>query len=196
MTNAQVVAERAEEVRDLRTQIAGLQVDDAREIIFKDVSPRRGKVLIYSMVDGEPITIRQNMLDQVLAKRLANGQFMFTTRKEQAPVYVRGNVKCFLHPQSEERPILAQLGISQVCDAEHLGNDYSKEIHAEHRHKSEWKMYQRYISDNEQKRWRETQEMQAEAMLAVANRAAGEPSEAADRMAKARAAKAAKRESV
>ena len=194
MTNAQAVAERAEEARDLRTQIAGLQQDDAREIIFKDISPRRGKVMVWSMVDGEPIPIRQNMLDQVLGKRLANGGFMFTTRKDLAPVYVRGNTKCFLHPRADERPVLAQLGISNICDAEHLGNDYSKEIHAEHRHKSEWRMYQRYVNDQEQKRWREQQERQSDAMLALAGRVSEGSSDPVDRMAKARAAKAAKRE--
>src|SRR3989304_4648526 len=95
------IAERAQDIRDLRGQIAELR-DNSQEILFRETSPARKKVPIYSLVDGEEIYIPVNLLERTLGKRLPDGKFMFTARPHEAPEYKRGSVKCFLHPESME----------------------------------------------------------------------------------------------
>ena len=168
------VAERMQNIRDLKTQIDEFRNDpDEQEIVFREISPRRKKVTIYSMTDGEPLQIPIAILERTLEKRLPNGDFMFTARKEQAPEYKLGEVKCFLHPESPERPILNDIGLATVsCDAAHLANQHSKRIHAQHRHKQEWAAYSEYIEEQKEQKYQEQQSKQLEATLAIA-RAAG-----------------------
>jgi hypothetical protein len=100
---------------------------------------------------------------------------MFTTDSSKAPVYRLGQVKCFLHPQSNERPILQEIGIGNTCAAAHLANSYSKRIHAQHRHKQEWAMYQEWVEEQEKEGDKSRQQGQIDAMMALAGKAAGEP---------------------
>ncbi|MDZ4250918.1 MAG: hypothetical protein U0990_12655 [Candidatus Nanopelagicales bacterium] len=178
------VAEKAQEVRDLRSQIEGMQGrDDEREIIFQDRSARRRMVTLYSMMDGEPVQIRQNIMEQVLNKPMRNpdgslvpGKFMFTAHQSSAPEYIKGTTKCVLHPQSEERETLRAIGLGGAqCPSDSLGNDYAKEIHAEHRHKQEWRMYMREIAKRESKKYEERAQAQLDATLAIAAAAVGKP---------------------
>lgn len=167
MTNAP--AERVQDIRDLRDQIVGLEREDEQEMVFRDTSPRRVRVHVWSMQDGEEITIARKMLENVLKKRLPDGRYAFTARKEEAPVYRRGQVKCFLHSESPERVILQEIGLAGItCPAANLANAYSKRIHAMHRHKQEWAAYQDYLDGEKETRDRERQDLQLEATLAMA----------------------------
>src|SRR3972149_1737558 len=107
------IAERAQDTRDLRGQIAELR-DHDQEILFRETSPARRKVPIYSLVDGEEIYIPVNLLERTLEKRLPDGRFMFTARQHEAPEYKQGDVKCFLHPESIERAALDEGGLTGI----------------------------------------------------------------------------------
>lgn len=171
-----VVAERAEEVRDLRDQIGGLSAMDEQEIVFRDTSPRTRKVTIYSMKDGEELRIPAHLLERTLAKRFPpqdGGGYMFTAHKDRAPVFKLGTVRCFLHPDGPERPLLDELGIGQVCMSGHLANLHSKRIHAQRRHSGEWEAYQAAIADQKEEEYRQRQEAQTAATLELARAAAG-----------------------
>jgi hypothetical protein len=174
-----VRAERQQEIRDLRGQISDLSREDEQEIVFKETSPRRRKATIYSMRDGSLITIPLTLLERTLEKRGPDGKYMFTARKEDAPEFRQGQVKCFLHSDSPERPILEEIGLRATsCPAAHLANQYSKEIHAKHRHKQEWAMYQQYRTDQKEAKQEARQERQLEATLAIAGKAAVAPENA------------------
>lgn len=167
------VAERAQEIRDLKSQISELANDpDEQEIIFKETSPRRRRVMIYSMLDGEPLSIHASVLSRTLEKRLPDGGYMFTARENEAPEYKLGKIKCFLHSDSPERGVLSEIGLAgTVCDSAHLANGFSKRIHALHRHKAEWAAYQDYVDEEKERTYNERQERQLEATLAIAKQA-------------------------
>jgi len=166
------VAERAQDIRDLRGQISELR-DHGQEILFRETSPARKKVPIYSLVDGEEIYIPVNLLERTLEKRLPDGKFMFTARQHEAPEYKRGNVKCFLHPESIERAVLDEVGLTGItCNSAHLRSAHSKRIHALHRHSQEWAAYQEHMENQKETERNARQDAQLEATLAIA-RAAG-----------------------
>lgn len=167
------VAERAEQARDLRAQIGGLAAMDSQEIIFKDVSPRVGKATVYSMRSGRPAQVPLHLLQRTLEKQDRDGTFLFTAFKDKAPEFKRGQVKCFLHPESDERSLLDEIGLAAVTCPGKLASTYSKRLHAEHRHSSEWALYQEVRKQHEDQDNRDRQDRQLEATLAIARGAAG-----------------------
>ena len=117
MTND--VAERAEQARDLRQQITGLEAYDQKEFDIRDTSPMRRRVTFYSTVDGERIVVPEYMMESVIRKRRPDGEFLFTSDKSKAPAYKRGSVKCFLHPDAPDRVILNEIGLAAaMCPAD------------------------------------------------------------------------------
>jgi len=174
---SQNIAERTQKIRDLRGQIGGLAADDEQEIVFQEISPRRRKVTIYSMVNGQPVEIPAYMVAGVLEKRLDDGGYMFTAYKEQAPEFQPGTVKCFLHPESPDRPILEEIGLSGVtCPAAHLANMHSRRVHARHRHKEEWAAYCEHVDDQKELERNRHQQAQLDATLEIARAASGQAS--------------------
>lgn len=172
----QQTAERAETVRDLRDQIGRvLTADEEREFIFRETTPRRRMVMLYSMENGEEVRIPQAMMEVAINKRLPDGRYMFTARREQAPLYKRGEVKCFMHPDAPDRQILEEIGLGGLnCPAAHLANSYSKRIHAMHRHRQEWAAYQEHLSEISTEDERRQRKLQLDATLAIAGMAAAE----------------------
>jgi hypothetical protein len=179
--NPQDKGEQAERLRDLRGQVAGLETQDVGQVVFQEISPGRQPVTIYSVENGEPVSVPAYMLNAVMEKRLDDGRFRFVGKKEDAPEYMPGTVKCFLHPESPERKILTEIGMDTItCPAANLANQHSKRIHAQHRHKQEWAAYHEYKGEQEKKRYEERQDKQLEATLSIARTAGGQtgPSEA------------------
>ena len=169
----QDLARRAEKTRDLKGQIAELSAEEDGEIVFLDISPQRRLVTVYSTLDGEPIPVPAYMLQYVMDSRLPDGQFRFTSDATKVPEYKLGEIKCFLHSESPERPILDQIGLAgKTCPAAHLPNSYSKRLHAEHRHRKEWAAYQDYLGEKEREKHEARQERQLEATLELARIAA------------------------
>ncbi|HLE80169.1 MAG TPA: C2H2-type zinc finger protein [Dehalococcoidia bacterium] len=169
----QDVAERAEKARDLRGQLGQLSVDAERSgIIFLDASPRK-VVTLYSMLNGEPISIPEYMVNRVLQNRLTDGRYAFTSDARLAPEHRKGQIRCFLHPESPERSILGEIGLGGThCPAAHLANQHAKRIHAQHRHKQEWAAYNEYLDDQKEQVREARQEKQLEATLGIARAAA------------------------
>ena len=164
MTNA---ALRAEEARDLRTQLGAL-MDDEAEIIFMDTSPRRQIETVYSMQSGEEIHVLRYHLPEIMGKQLPDGRPAFTARKELAPVYRQGSTPCFMADNSPEREALNELGIFKICPAKKLANNYAKQVHAQHKHHAEWAMYQDHVNSLEQADWKRRQEEQTAAIMKLA----------------------------
>ncbi len=165
-------ATRAEDIRDLKREIGGLEREDTREIIFKETSPERRKVTIYNMTNGEPVQIPAYMLTGTLNKVLPNGEPMFTARQERAPEYKMGTTLCFLHANSAERAVLDEIGLNgAICPKATLANRHEKRTHAKNRHSREWAAYQDYIQEEKETAAIKRQDQQLEATLALAGRA-------------------------
>lgn len=166
-------AELEEKKRDLRSQISGLdQGDVMREATIEEFSPGRKLIQLWSMQDGTEITIPRYMVPAALGKRLPGGGFAFTASKDSAPVFKPGNVRCFLAEGSTEREsgLLEEAGLGHLppCPMQELRSNYSKRIHALHRHNQSWMILQEYITATEQDETRSEQRQQTAAMLKLA----------------------------
>ena len=174
------IAQRAQDIRDLQNQITELRGTSAIQevaIHAKRISTVADHAVpLWSMVDGEEIVIPHFRLRETLDQRLLAGGYAFTAKKEEAPEYKIGQVKCFLHPESPERGILAEIGMGgKFCRARHLSSTYSKRMHGLHRHKEEFRALQEHITEQKETEREKRQERQLEATLDIA-RAAGSTS--------------------
>ena len=176
----QNIAERAQRRRDLKGELGGLGGQVATEVIFEHISPGREPVIVYSTLNGEPIPVPAYMIDPVMMKTLPGGRPMFVAKKEEAPEFKLGTVKCFLHPESPERAsgVLAEIGLAgKTCPAEHLASMHSKRVHGLHRHKQEWMAHQEFIADQKTEAHEARQERTLQATLAIAGKAAAPAAE-------------------
>lgn len=110
-------------------------------------STAEDKVVLYHAETGEPREILVNMLRKTLQKKLPNGRPAFSTTPVKE--YQLGNVKCFLHPESELRPLMDQLGIDTVCMSAHYKNRVEMEARAKNSHRREWQVYQEWKVEQE-----------------------------------------------
>ena len=171
------IAERIQRARDLKSQIDELKSEDDKEIVFKDTSPRQKTTLVYSMADGEPIEMPIDLAQKALGKQLSDGTFMFTGKKEEAPEYAYGSVKCFLHAESIERTsgLLAEAGLGgrPPCPSAHLASKFAMEEVARSKHRKEWQALQAFKAEQKETLRDDQQRQQLDATLALAARAAG-----------------------
>ena len=170
------IADRAERLRDLKSEITGLSLEDRAEFVIEDISPGRNPITLYSLSDGCPENFPAYMVKTILSKRRADGRYAFTADPMKAPTYRRGNILCFLNSDSAEWPIMQELGLGQkVCESKHLGSLNSKLIHGQHRHKQEYAAWQAYLTDQKQQTADRRQEAQLEATLAMAKGVSAKP---------------------
>ena len=171
---AETKIERAEEQRDLKKQIQGLDRQDEQEIIFKETSPRRKKTRIWHMRNGQAADVPEYMAMKALEKiDRETGEYMFTAYKDRAPEYKPGTVLCFMHKDAPDQYILEELGLAvNPCRKSNLGNEHSKRMHGIHKHHDEWKAYQALLESKEKAEDRAAQRAQLDATLALAGRAA------------------------
>lgn len=164
------VAEKAEKTRDLRALIAELQ-DDAEDVVFQEINPNREPVTLYDRLTGMPVDVPKYMAPNALSKRREDGEFMFSSNINDVPKFQPGKFKCFLHAESPEREtgLLAELGLAgTVCPAGKLANGSSKKLHAEHRHKNEWRAIVEHIAEQREDEDRAQRTQQLEATLQIA----------------------------
>lgn len=176
-------AEQLSRSRDLKVQLRELNNESEQEIVFRETSAPKRRVRLYSRMDGEPLDIPAALAEKALEKTLPDGSFMFTPNPDDAPAYHQGDVKCFLHEESTERMsgVLDQVGLAGItCPAANLASVYSKRIHAQHRHRQQWEAYQEAIAAAENREWKERQEQQLQATLALAGMAAVNKPEVAE----------------
>ena len=168
----QDAAVKAEAVRDLKGRLEGLTTEHLPEVVFQHVRTGHGLVTVYAVESGEPITIPEYMVVQVIEKRLPDGRYMFVADKKDAPEYKLGDIKCFLHLESPDRVILKKAGLSgKTCLSAHLANPYSKRIHAQHRHKQEWAAYGDFVNSVSAAEERDERRQQLDATLEIARAA-------------------------
>ena len=172
--NNQRFIETAEAQRDLRVQLQGVGQEDEQEIQFIEWSPGRRMVTIWNMQSGEEVTLPRYQAVSALNTPNPRGGWMWTSHQEQAPPQRVNNVKCFLHPESPERALLDEIGITQVCMTGHLANQSAKRQHAK-RHASSWEQYQEEVSRREKAAAQDAQAQQTAAIMALAGQRAEKP---------------------
>jgi hypothetical protein len=162
-------AATAERIRDLKSQIANLSAEEVGDILFLEISPGREPVTVYSVEDGSPVPVPAYRINEVMGLTDKDGNPRFVAEAKDAPEYRPGTVKCFLHKDSPERPILEMIGLqSATCPKGTLANDQSKRMHALHRHKNEWVAYQGYVEDQKEEKREKRLDSQLDATLALA----------------------------
>ncbi len=162
-------AVQAERTRDLRGQVAELDKSDELEILFMEISPGRVPIRVYSTKNGECIDVPAYMIGAAMELKNEDGTFRFVADAKDAPTYKPGTIKCFLHKDSPERPILEMVGLGGAfCPADYLASDYSKRIHGLHRHKQEFAAWQEFVENKKEAKAVARQEEQLEATLAIA----------------------------
>ena len=169
-------AATAERVRDLKSQIANLSAEEVGDILFLEISPGREPVTVYSKEDGSPVLVPSYRINEVMSLTDSEGNHRFVAEAKDAPEYRPGTVKCFLHKDSPERPILEMVGLqSATCPKATLASDHSKRMHALHRHKNEWIAYQGYVEDQKEAKREKRLDEQLDATLALARGGQKEP---------------------
>ena len=170
------IAKKAEQVRDLRNQVEGLATEALSGVQFIMIDEGRELVSLYSTEDGREIRIPSYMIGPVLDRRREDGEYRFVADKSHAPEYKMGTILCFMHKDSPERATLDAAGLSgKTCRKHTLPSDYSKMIHAEHRHKQEWAAYSRYVGNQKEAKREQRSDEQLEATLSIARAAQGSP---------------------
>jgi hypothetical protein len=159
----------AERVRDLKTQIEGLSAEEVGEILFLEISPGREPVTVYSAENGAPTLVPAYRINEVMGLTDKDGNHRFVSDPKDAPEYIPGTVKCFLHRDSPERPILELIGLSGTfCPNDTLASEHSKRVHGLHRHKQEWAAYQEHVENRKEEAREARQDKQLEATLSIA----------------------------
>ena len=168
---AEDVATQAREAADLSSQLDGVSAGIGKEVVFQYIRTGRNLITVWAMSDGEPIPVPEYMLASVFAKRLADGTRMFTDNPDEAPKYVRGTTKCFLHAESIERDsgVLAEIGLAgKTCIAGSLASTFSERIHGKKRHSRERETYEAYLDEQKEAAKLKREEEQLEATLSIA----------------------------
>lgn len=170
-----VTAEQLRRGRNLADEDAALSAESKQDVLFVDMTPREAPITLFAMSDGEPVAMPPWIARMAIRKKYKGGGYMFTNDAAEAPEYVEGSVKCFLHADSPERTsgALAEVGIAGIfCPAEKLASKYSRRIHAENRHGKRWAAYQEHMKELRDEADREMTRQQLDATLALAGRAA------------------------
>lgn len=170
-----VTGETLERQRDLAAQDAALKAESNEDVVFQDMTPRPKPIMVYSMSDGEPIPMAPWIARMAMGKRYGDGRYLFTADPTKAPPYKLGAVKCFLHPDSNERKtgLLEAAGVDMwKCHSEHHPSKYAMEEIAKSKHSKQWAALQAYIKDQERLEEKDMARQQLEATLALAGAAA------------------------
>ena len=161
-------------------------------------------VTVYSTKDGMSSEILVNMLAKTLRRRWQAesdvpqelwGRPVFSIRPKPLYTLKTPDIKCFMHVESEERELLDTIGLGgRVCRKASISDEFSKEMHEQHRHRNEKSVHERYLTKTRESVTDEREKAMLDAQLALAqvvkdmvwerkeplNEAVAELSEAAD----------------
>ena len=151
-------------------------------------------VPVYSMLTGERKEVRQVDLRRVLQKMLPNGQPAHWAEgmPGEAPEYVRGEVKCMMHPDFDEtdgsagfdRDYIDHIGLTgRTCNmmapdknnVDNFRSIYERDRHMEKKHRVEWATIEDALEKDRLTVEKEERRQDREAMLALAGTAAAAP---------------------
>ena len=116
----------------------------------------------------EALLPRYQAVSAINSPNSAGTGYRWTSRKDQAPEPRENTVRCFLHPESPERELLDDLGVSVVCLSAHLASNASKWTHARNRHKAAFDIYQLYQAEQKEQQAQARADKQLEATLEIA----------------------------
>ena len=158
-------AAKAQEARDLRAQLSGIDAEDESEITLSESSGVVRREPVYSMKTGEMVMVPRKRLLEVLSFPGEDGGYRFTADPEEAPEYTPNTTKCIFHANSPERARLDEIGLaSVVCESEHLGSRYSQRIHGQNRHPTAWKVREEDRQERKEAQQAERMEEQTQAI--------------------------------
>ena len=113
-------------------------------------------VTVFSTKDGVSSEILVNMLAKTLRRKWPMdsdvpqelwGKAVFSIRPKSLYTLETPNLMCFMHVKSEERELLNKIGLTgRVCRKASLADDFSKEMHEQHRHRNEKAVHERYLT--------------------------------------------------
>lgn len=169
----------AEAARDLRAQLNGIGAEDEQEIQFIEWSPGRRMVKLWSREDGSEVELPQYQARAAINTPSVRGGYRWTSHPfecdcgncdetQRAPKARVNSVKCFLHPESPERALLDEIGITHVCMSGQLANESAKRQHAK-RHQSSWDQYREEVERREKEEAKKAGADQTAAILKLAN---------------------------
>lgn len=129
-----------------------------------------GKVRLFHADTGREKYVLKDQLVPVLKKKFTSGpmvgQSAFSDVRRTD--YKLGQVKCFLHPEHDDRETVEKLGLGHItCTKATLATSRDAKLHAEHRHKSEYAAYKEYADKLEREEDRQLQRRQLEIMTAM-----------------------------
>jgi hypothetical protein len=122
--------------------------------------------ILYATLDGEPIIVTKKRARILFQRRLPDGRPMFVSNIKKAPTYRKGEEKCFLHKDSEERKGLPALRSLAFCPAGQLANAYAKYAHETGgKHVKSYQIWEKHLADAKEKATIERQDRQFEATM-------------------------------
>lgn len=145
------------------------------------------KFRIYSMIDGEPRDVLRIDAERVLKKRLQDGRPAFWAEgmSGNPPEYKRGSVKCFMHPEFDEkdgpaeidRAWIDSIGLTgRTCNMSDVTKPnkadfrsvYDRDAHMRRAHRDELRIIEAAKDRAQRQREAEDRRLDREAMLALA----------------------------
>ena len=96
-----------------------------------------GYVYIYNTETYERSKCNQNMLRRKLLETRPDGSYIWATRLLPGQEPTRGQLKCLLHADSEQRAYYDTLGLP-TCGKSNLTSPFQQQMHMQRKHKTEW----------------------------------------------------------
>jgi len=123
-----------------------------------------GTITMYHTMTGQPSEVLEYMVAKKLGHKRPDGKSWWTLNKDSAPAWVRGTIKCQLHPEHEDREWLDSIGLQgRTCSPlrgrhkQNMDSDFALERHMEVKHPREWATIQREHARVEQQEERDFQ---------------------------------------
>lgn len=180
--DVQVRPESPEERAAAQAQIAqelaalgdGRDAMEKAGIHFEWGSVNRKSWTIYDALTGAKVEVPEFVGKWAMKQRIwYEGKVIarFSPRPVPNPPIKPGQVKCFLHAESEFRETLNHLGINGRCRADHIQNMFAMEQHAKGKHPAEWRMYTDFQERQEREAERDARREEVSAMRDLAQAA-------------------------
>ena len=128
-----------------------------------NMTVRNGDVIVYHTAEHDArIVPVGDALRAALKKRLPDGSRAFSARPTGEAI--KGQVKCYLHPEHPDRQKWYDMGITIMCQSGHFASIVDMERQMETKHGREWARMKALNERNEREEDRAFQRMMLERM--------------------------------
>jgi hypothetical protein len=134
----------------------GADSDAPVPMVAKQVSSS-GYFWIWDTRTFEKVPVLSYLLAKKLRQRREDGSYRFTTIDPKKLPH-RGNIKCMLHPEHENREHYKELGFPE-CRKATILNEYQLKRHMALKHKQEWAAIQAEIEEKKREEDRDLQRL-------------------------------------